>query len=453
MIYRIFAIVLLFCSFSAHALTYSASQSFTTSWGPVPAGMIPCEHILQASGAVGWTSVGVDANSCLFTKPGFSPWGPHPVTTIYSCPSGGALSGNAVSGYICTKPDCVAPQTYNPTSNQCETTVAPCPTGQYSSGYYKGVASPGCAPNGCMVAFSGTYPAGKDATGQLYSQGSYDYAGGGNQGQCTPGGVAASATTTPSTTAPPCSPSEGVMASSSGTVACVPSGTPNSEPPKVSSTTETITAADGSTKVTTTTNTCTGAGSCSSTTTTTTTGVGGASGAGATPGQSGTPGTETAKKDEAGQDFCAKNGNLQICKGGISEESTQKKVQEASEKIRDSLDSKGFDPASHLTIGDASEAEKNAVLQKYNIVIQEAQKFGGVADPAYAKYQEFRDAMGSWWEPINISGCSPFSSKIGLWTWAFDICPTAAKISEIGSYCMWVLLAFGMFAATTKEAK
>lgn len=194
---------------------------------------------------------------------------------------------------ICSRPDCVAPAVRLP-DGQCA--VIACPVGQFSSGYYLGSAPGGaCAPNGCDVSFTGSYPAGRDAQGRLYSQGSYSYAGG-NQGSCTPGqngAVAAPATssnTLTSTKPGPngCGAGDGVITSSSGKVACVPQGTEGSIPAVNEKTSKTETFSDGSTKTTTTTEVCTGEGACSSTTTIT---IGAASGGGA--GIAGTPGTST----------------------------------------------------------------------------------------------------------------------------------------------------------------
>ena len=120
--------------------------------------------------------------------------------TGYSCPISG---GWTLSGSNCTRPDCGPGQTRD-ASGQCISQA--CPTGQFSSGYYQGsVPGAACTASGCMVSFSGTYPAGRDPQGNLYASGSYSYMGG-NQGECTPGSgsvaVPATATTTPTTTAP-----------------------------------------------------------------------------------------------------------------------------------------------------------------------------------------------------------------------------------------------------------
>lgn len=209
---------------------------------------------------------------------------------IYSCPSG---QNWTLSGATCTRPDCAAGEVRD-ANGVCQSVA--CPAGQFSSGYYQGSAPAyACASNGCGVSFTGTYPAGRDAAGNLYAQGSYSYTGG-NQGSCTPGqngSVAAPATssnTLTSTKPGPngCGAGDGVITSSSGKVACVPQGTEGSIPAVNEKTSKTETFSDGSTKTTTTTEVCTGQGACASTTTIT---IGAASGGGA--GIAGTPGAST----------------------------------------------------------------------------------------------------------------------------------------------------------------
>ncbi len=154
---------------------------------------------------------------------------------------------------------------------------------------------------------------------------------------------------------PPCAAAEGVMTSSSGTVACVPEGTPSSNPPVVKKSTTSTTKPDGSIvkeETTTTRDPATGAESTSKTTTTTS--PGGSSTVESSTGDSSSGTNSEGKPDGTGQnDFCAKNPGLQICKGGMNEEATQKKVfdeaekvAKASEKIRDFLDPTDFDPES-----------------------------------------------------------------------------------------------------------
>jgi len=49
-----------------------------------------------------------------------------------------------------------------------------------------------------------------------------------------------------------------------------------------------------------------------------------------------------------------------------------------------------------------------------------------------------------------LSGCSPFNVKItDNRTWELDVCPVAAKVSEFGSYCLWIMLVIGVFVMLT----
>jgi len=106
------------------------------------------------------------------------------------------------------------------------------------------------------------------------------------------------------------------MTSSSGTIGCVPEGTPNSNPPVVKKEKETKTNADGTTATTETTTTrdpSTGVEQKTSTTTTkdangNTTGV---------TSSSGTSGTTSGGNPEkpGDSDFCQKNPKLDICTG------------------------------------------------------------------------------------------------------------------------------------------
>ncbi len=122
---------------------------------------------------------------------------------------------------------------------------------------------------------------------------------------------------------PPCAAAEGVMTSSSGSVRCVPEGTPGASTPSVGTTTSTVTHPDGSTTTTTTTTTrdpTTGVTTTSSTTTNNP-GPGGGT-------QSGQPGTTTTTTDASGNgggngngdgeddgsDFCAKHPDSIVCK-------------------------------------------------------------------------------------------------------------------------------------------
>jgi hypothetical protein len=123
---------------------------------------------------------------------------------------------------------------------------------------------------------------------------------------------------------PPCEPGEGVLTSSSGSVKCVPSGTPGNTP-VVTTSSSTTTYPDGSTSTTTTTSTTDPATGRTTTTTTTTNTPGPGGGT-----QSGDPGTTTTNGDSGGtdsdgdgegdgdegkqNDFCEKHPESLVCK-------------------------------------------------------------------------------------------------------------------------------------------
>ncbi|NJD23896.1 MAG: hypothetical protein FIB06_00660 [Betaproteobacteria bacterium] len=222
-------------------------------------------------------------------------------TTIYQCPSG---QNWTLSGTSCTRPDCVAPQVRNATTGVCQAPPA-CPSAgtEVSSGQYQldaGYSPTGCTPNGCLASFVGTWPTGKDSAGKLYGTGSMQYVGGDSQGSCVPGTGGAVAikpavtpTPAPAPTKAPCAAGEGVLTSTSGTVACVPAGTPTAQTPAVSTTKKVETFGDGSTKTTETTKTTNPADGVTDTTVRTTIG---APSSGGTSGQAGTVGTGTTSE-------------------------------------------------------------------------------------------------------------------------------------------------------------
>lgn len=250
---------------------------------------------------------------------------------------------------------------------------------------------------------------------------------------------------------PPCSDGEGVMTSSTGAVHCVPSGIPGSNKPVVTKEKSVATNPDSSTTTTETT-----------TTRDPTTGVEekttvktdrNASGqVTGTSSETASKGTTTGQDPTKPQNskFCAENPDLQICKGGMNEEETQKKVLEGVEKVRDSLDSKDFNPESFFEGKDVPEATKQAVEAKMQTAKGEIEAFAS-GGPGAASFDTFKNLMGDWFEPIGSGGCQAFTVRVGAWTWTHDHCAVAAKISEIGAYCMWVMLAFGIFSMTTKD--
>lgn len=59
--------------------------------------------------------------------------------------------------------------------------------------------------------------------------------------------------------------------------------------------------------------------------------------------------------------------------------------------------------------------------------------------------------MDGWLGQIPVTGCNPFNAQIGPYNWSFDHCDKALKIAEIFGYCLWVMLAFGVFSLATRN--
>lgn len=253
--------------------------------------------------------------------------------------------------------------------------------------------------------------------------------------------------------APPCDANQGVMTSSSGTVACVSEGTPSSNKPIVSRKSNTQTFPDGSTMTTETTVTrdpATGA-EVTSEKITRTPATGGGTGAAGTPGTSDGPTTSkaptigggTSGTDPINNDLCAKNPGLQICKGGMNEEVTQKKVLEELQKLTNPGDT-NYDAVKNAKESDESKAQLEAENSKFT----DATK--GVFDPISDKKSAWEAAMTSdWFGVIPASGCQPFTGTVGGRSFTIDHCPTAIKISKIAEYAMWFAVVVGIFVLFT----
>ena len=360
------------------------------------------------------------------------------------CPSG---QNWTLSGTTCTRPDCVSPEVRNTSTGICEAPV--CPTSS-TSGWYtvdkgQNIAGTYCT-GGCEYSLS------LDLSAPLYytsSKKTWLYMTRYGEGKsCSGGATAPEGVSTPPNTpekAAPCAATEGVISNSTGKVSCVPSATPGADTAKQTQKTSTEKFSDGSSKITTTTTTCTGEGACSTNITTTTT-----SNSSGVAGQAGTPGTSTKSTDKAPSetpDFCAQNPTLQICKGVMNEEATQKKIQEAIEKL--SKPEVSDDSAlSGLTFGKTTGYEdmvkSDETLQKYAT---------GELVPnglATAKNAWESTMASGWFDPIPMTGCTPptFSvdgRSLDLSKW----CTHADTISEIGSYALWFLFATGVFVMMT----
>lgn len=74
-------------------------------------------------------------------------------------------------------------------------------------------------------------------------------------------------------------------------------------------------------------------------------------------------------------------------------------------------------------------------------------------DPAKGNQNSFVDSYTAWFDAIPSSGCSAMSSTVGSYTWNWNPCPTAEKISTIGGYAMWIYFAVGVFVMVTGGRK
>lgn len=370
---------------------------------------------------------------------------------FYECPD--PVSTWTLTNGVCTRPDCPPDKPRNPATGLCEAPLCNLPANAtIGDTRYK---LPWPQPSGVIWCVQGctAYPIppfnvdGNTAYARMAVNGA-----GGSASTCT------GSTTTPdtvpnaTTTAdPPCNPGDGVLAIGN-TVKCVPSNTPGATtPPKVTTQQNQQKFPDGSTSTTIITQTCTGEGACTSTTTTNITPA--ASGG---AGQAGTPGTTTGKSDKPSADqpgFCAQNPNLQICKGNMAEEATQIQVLDTAKKTLEQLEM----ITKPTVTDDSSLTEKGQFKESDELKTADkdaSDRATGSIDPISAPKGAWESAMSSgFWSPIPQSGCSPHSSKIGPFQWSFDLCPIASKISDIGAYALWFILAISTFVMLTGGRK
>ncbi len=210
-----------------------------------------------------------------------------------------------------------------------------------------------------------------------------------------------------------------------------------------------VTNADGSkqTTTTTTTSTCTGAGSCTSTSATTvnnTTNNGGSSSTSVTVNNGSGTATGTVTKTSEGQ------YKIDLPKD-YQKDSTGLILNSMVSDIKDAFGRPTGDDA--LITGAKVSDEAMGKLRDADKLFGDGvsgQSLPGVDEKVTLWEQTMREG---WWEPISIAGCSPFSHTFNFfstsYTWTLDHCPTAAKISEIGAYCMWILLLFSGFRMLT----
>jgi len=378
-------------------------------------------------------------------------------TCPLSCPSGYTMDAG---GATCSAPDCTPPNVRQPDGSCNDPCTARAGNLPVNGWYSSNVGSPSLdgsnyCDSGCSVALNpaptGTAYTNGKIRWQSYSKVELGYACTGGMPSVPAAGVDPVKPVEPEKK-PPCAVGEGVLTSSSGTIACVPAGVPGSTPPVVkkdknveafpdgsAKTTETITTRDPSTGV-----------EDKQQIITVTPGSNGSPGSAGTPGVSSSAGTSQTTtggdpNKPGDSDFCAKNPGLQMCKGGMNEEATQKKVQQAIETAfdtdgltNDAITNAQADAAKKQDADDAGDATKN--------------KLSGGTD-ANADQASFRSDLATWFDPVPAGSCSALSAQIGPWTWTWDPCPTAQKVSVIAEYAMWVFLCFSTFALVTRKAE
>lgn len=371
----------------------------------------------------------------------------------YICPTG---QNWTLSASNCIRADCVAPQVRDAADGVCKD-MNPCTPktgtsageGWITSAYPAGDPTGTSCDGSCKVSTSldlsasGYYTDGKTKTMKYVQTFTGDACTGSDKPQTTPTNKAP----TEPPKKPPCLATEGVMTSSTGTIACVPQGSPGSNPPVVTKTKDVQNFPDGSAKTTETTTTrdpATGV-EVKNQIVTITPATGGASGAAGTPGTSSgttekgtTSGGDPAKPGDS--DFCAKNAGLQICKGGIAEEKTQVEIKELqketknlTKEIKDILD-----PDEEVN-KDTIEAEKTAYEEKSSAHKDFIDSYG-------AKGQNDEGFM-SWamLPEVPAGSCAPFTGTIAGKTVTLDWCEQLLMVRDIAGYMFYILTAFGLF--------
>jgi len=196
-----------------------------------------------------------------------------------------------------------------------------------------------------------------------------------------------------------------------------------------------------STSTTTTTQTCTGVGSCSSSSTTTVGGGGGAGGTTVTSSGQGASGSANITSDGQG------NFKLDLPKD-YQRDSTGLILNSKVDKLLDTLGELSTDDST-ITGAKATDASHKSLTDADKSILDAIK--GQDPSEVTSSVNVWTQIMStSWYEPIPNSTCSAFTSTIGAWSWTLDICPTAAKISEIGAYVAWILLMFAGFSLITR---
>lgn len=193
---------------------------------------------------------------------------------------------------------------------------------------------------------------------------------------------------------------------------------------------------------TTTTTTCVGAGACSSTSTSTITS------GGVTVGSKTGTGSGTTPADAGA---AANNAEGPLAKSDLptdyQRDSTGLALNQKVDKIISVLGDPVADDSSitNSTHSPASQTALTAIDDNVKAAVE-----GTENSAVLAQVSIWDQTMSTgWWTPIPQSSCSAFTATIGGNVWTLDICPTAAKIAEIGAYVMWIFLMFSAFRMLT----
>jgi len=410
--------------------------------GSVSNGAYPCIYAY-----IGATYVGYFLNpSCPSGYTTNSAGGCTGSGNVYSCPEN---QGWTLSGQSCTRPDCSAHQTRQGDGSCLQNCNVP-ENEQVGTGYIYEESAPGIkgCVEGCEVYIGGrTYKEGSKRYGQALSYG-------------TPCLVSES---TPAIPVDPLDAScmskgmcGGIVNGQSVCTACDETSQSKTEV-KV----ETPATGPAVTTTTTTTEVCTQAGSC--TTTTNTSSSAGPSSTTTTKQPGGTTGDGTAQDPIENKTFCEQNPTLSICQetsygsstcsappactGDAVQCAQAVEVWRTRCDLLDAMTPKNTDD-SLISGADATQGSKTLYDEKMQ-QIKDAVT-GATADASAGSQSAWSSAMASgWFDTITIAGCTATDFDVGGHVYHFDPCPVAAKISEIGSYALWITLVIGGFVFVT----
>lgn len=384
----------------------------------------------------------------------------------YVCPSGGTLSGSS-----CITPTCPSGYTLDSNGTTC-TSTNPCAalaaSDQPAGWYEKPIGDPnwgdfcdnGCAGSMALVV-DGSPESGRYYTnGKTLTQWLKPVYSGQSCGTSSAKPSSDPADKSPPTPPkkPPCADGEGVMTDNLGNVHCVPPGTPSSAPPVVTQTKSTSVGSDGTKTEIQTTNTRdpqTGVEDKQTTTTTYPPGCSGPS-CSTTKTDSTQSGPSVSPNGSVGgggnpdpsSDFCAKNPNLQLCKGGMNEEATQKQVLDELKKITTDPTDSSFDAIKTAKQSDQSDADLKAENDKMT------EAASGVVNPVSSQQSAWHEAMSdSWFSSIPASSCSPVVWQFAGKTVSFDVCKVADTTSSWLEYAMWLGISISVFVTLTGGKK